>query len=453
MDSNKLRKKVDRKLRKHLHIINKETGVVCSEIPTLNLGICNAGQINGLTEEIIVEHFSEYGPLERIVLIPGKSCAFMRYKDIPSAVKAFDATNTQLKIAQDGKPIYLAYVETVPETSSEKIYDRLPPGLQIIENFITEEEEATLLSLCHFETSGGMKHRQVKHYGYEFRYDINNVDKNKPLPEKIPTECGFLWDRLSFNFRPDQLTINHYKPGQGIPSHVDTHSAFEDPILSLSLNAPVVMEFKKNETICVLLPRRSLAIISGESRYAWSHGIVPRKYDFYYTEDGCSSFKRDTRISFTFRKVLKGECNCSYKLNCDSQNKITIESALATKLENQHVHDVYEDIAGHFSETRHKPWPNVLNFVEKLRVGSVLVDVGCGNGKYFGHNSQIIELGTDRSLKLNELCKERGFEVFNGNCLSLPLKDNTADAVISIAVIHHLRRSPDIRVGQATGEE
>lgn len=28
--------------------------------------------------------------------------------------------------------------------------------------------------------------------------------------------------------------------------------------------------------------------------------------------------------------------------------------------------------------------------------------------------------------------------MFNGNCLSLPLKDNTADAVISIAVIHHL---------------
>lgn len=49
-----------------------------------------------------------------------------------------------------------------------------------------------------------------------------------------------------------------------------------------------------------------------------------------------------------------------------------------------------------------------------------------------------LQIGTDRSFKLNELCKERGFEVFNANCLSLPLKTSSADAVISIAVIHHL---------------
>jgi hypothetical protein len=27
-----------------------------------------------------------------------------------------------------------------------------------------------------------LKHRRVKHFGYEFRYDNNNVDKDKPLP-------------------------------------------------------------------------------------------------------------------------------------------------------------------------------------------------------------------------------------------------------------------------------
>lgn len=27
-----------------------------------------------------------------------------------------------------------------------------------------------------------LRHRRVKHYGYEFRYDNNNVDKDKPLP-------------------------------------------------------------------------------------------------------------------------------------------------------------------------------------------------------------------------------------------------------------------------------
>lgn len=326
----------------------------------------------------------------------------MSYKDTSSAVEAFGAANGKLNIAQDGKPIFLSFVETLPEIRDEKIWGRLPPGLSVIHDFVSEEEEAKLLSLCDFEDSGNMKHRQVKHYGFEFRYDINNVDKDKPLKEGIPKECDFLWGRLPFDFTPEQLTVNRYKPGQGIPSHIDTHSAFEDPILSLSLNSDVVMEFKKDETLCVLLPRRSLAVISGESRYEWTHGIVPRTFDFYHTQDGCCSFKREIRISFTFRKIRKGECDCKYQLHCDSHTKTKIESnLLANNLENQHVHDVYEDIAGHFSETRHKPWPNVLNFVEKLEIGAVLVDVGCGNGKYFGHNPQIIEVKAQLTLISN----------------------------------------------------
>lgn len=27
-----------------------------------------------------------------------------------------------------------------------------------------------------------LKHRRVKHFGYEFRYDNNDVDKDNPLP-------------------------------------------------------------------------------------------------------------------------------------------------------------------------------------------------------------------------------------------------------------------------------
>jgi hypothetical protein len=55
----------------------------------------------------------------------------------------------------------------------------------------------------------------------------------------------------------------------GIPPHVDTHSAFEDPVLSLSLGSSIVMEFRHQDgrAIPVLLPRRSLLIMSEEARY------------------------------------------------------------------------------------------------------------------------------------------------------------------------------------------
>ena len=64
-----------------------------------------------------------------------------------------------------------------------------------------------------------LKHRKVKHYGFEFRYDINNVDKDQPLSEPIPSVCHSLFDMLLvkgyLSEYPDQLTVNQYEPGQG----------------------------------------------------------------------------------------------------------------------------------------------------------------------------------------------------------------------------------------------
>ncbi|CAG9819620.1 unnamed protein product [Phaedon cochleariae] len=441
-------RKIDKKLKKLQHVVLKETGITCNLTPSKSLVIANVGLVNGLTEEIIYEHFSKHGILENIKLLPGKSCCFLSYRSKDSAIQAFKSYNGVLNIAQNEKPIYLLYAEAFPIVQSFKLWNNTPPGLIIMDNFISSEEEQNLIQLCNFESNSAssMKHRQVKHFGFEFRYDNNNIDKDKPLEHGIPKQCDFLCGRLQNtifkDFCPNQLTVNHYSPGQGIPHHIDTHSAFEDPIMSLSLQSPVVMEFKKaNQHMCVLLPQRSLAIMSGECRYDWTHGITPRKYDIISVNNGLTTLERGTRISFTFRKVLEGNCNCSYKANCDSFQEQIAESIIgdrASDLEQEHVHKVYEHIASHFSDTRHKPWPNVLEFVNSFDSGSILVDVGCGNGKYLKHNKNIFDIGCDRSFGLVDVCKENGFEAFIANCLNLPLKDGSADGLISIAVIHHL---------------
>ncbi|CAG2061088.1 unnamed protein product, partial [Timema podura] len=186
-----------------------------------------------------------------------------------------------------------------PVLESSLTYDLRPPGLILLEDFVTEQEEESLLNCVdwsHTEHKLGqsLKLRKVKHFGYEFHYDINNVHKDSPLTQNIPEECSILLPRLKerncnvMSLPPDQLTVNQYQPGQGIPSHVDTHSAFEDPILSLSLGTPVVMEFKyqDGQNVPVYLPQRSLLVMSGESRYLWSHGISPRKTDIVPTPCG-----------------------------------------------------------------------------------------------------------------------------------------------------------------------
>ena len=59
----------------------------------------------------------------------------------------------------------------------------------------------------------------MKHYGYEFKYSINNVDPDDPLPEGIPQVYKKLLDQAletgHVKYYPDQLTVNQYQPGQG----------------------------------------------------------------------------------------------------------------------------------------------------------------------------------------------------------------------------------------------
>lgn len=62
----------------------------------------------------------------------------------------------------------------------------------------------------------------------------------------------------------------------------------------------------------------------------------------------------------------------------------------AAHLEEEYVHRVYDAIASHFSSTRHTPWSRVCHFLSSLPPGSVLADVGCGNGKYLGVNPEVI---------------------------------------------------------------
>lgn len=336
----------------------------------------------------------------------------------------------------------------------------LPPGLLLLNDFINEEEELNLMNCVNWENSSSeigktLKHRQVKHFGYEFLYGTNNVDKNKPLEQKIPKECDILWKRFNtrvptFSYdKPDQMTANKYEPGQGIPSHVDTHSAFLDPIISLSLGSDVVMEFKNIEgTVCfVLLPRRSMIVMSKESRYGYQHGITPRKFDIIPSVGiglkGLTVQKRETRISFTFRWLQDGPCNCIYNQICDTfqeQNKTKSDGVIksAAQLEQENVHNVYNEIGNHFSETRHSPWPKIADFLKELPLGSILADIGCGNGKYLRVNDSIFKIGADRSDVLLKVCKDRGFNIFQSDCLAVPLRNESIDACISIAVIHHL---------------
>ncbi|BFZ15045.1 hypothetical protein BsWGS_18084 [Bradybaena similaris] len=451
-------KKVETKLRKLEKIFSSKDHLEISRQPTQILCVQNGGLGNNVSQAELLTLFSACGDIRDVVMIPQKQYSFVSFTDIASASRAFHEYNGHvLRKGNDPSQdvvLYLLFVEKAPLTPMIPSNER-PPGLRVVEDFITEEDENTLLKLINMDDTenikegGVMKHRRVKHFGFEFRYDINDVDVNNPLPDGIPPECQNILHRAYslglIGHIPDQLTINQYKPGQGIPPHVDTVDAFEDGIVSLSLGSQTVMDFRHPDGrhLLVPLPRRSLLVMTGESRYIWSHGITPRKSDIVPTPNGggLTLQNRDVRTSFTFRKVV---LNRETKRAAKNKNgdvglrSVPQTDAEARKLEHQHVHQVYDNIAEHFSGTRYKPWPRVAQFLLDVPPFSLVADVGCGNGKCLGINKNIFEIGSDYSSNLASICRSRGFETCVADVTNLPLRSGVFDVVLCIAVIHHM---------------
>jgi alkylated DNA repair dioxygenase AlkB/RimJ/RimL family protein N-acetyltransferase/SAM-dependent methyltransferase len=163
-------------------------------------------------------------------------------------------------------------------------------GLNLIDNFITESQEAILLEKINASSWNTELSRRTQHYGFNYPYKGAKI---LTVAEPIPDWIISANPKGSYN----QVIINEYIPGQGISAHIDNPNLFGPVVESLSLGSDIIMNFEKGAyKHDALLHRRSMARLTGDSRYEWKHGIASRKSD--------NGVKRGTRVSITYRTVV-----------------------------------------------------------------------------------------------------------------------------------------------------
>ncbi|KAL0038021.1 hypothetical protein WJX79_009793 [Trebouxia sp. C0005] len=431
--------------------------------PTRHLFVGNCGPGVGVDQETLTQLFGQYGTATVTVpeekQNPHSAFVFVSYGNTEEAIAALSALNNKPCAQAHGRRFVIKHADLKKDQEKSQrpvalsTQDCTVPGLTLIKDIVSREEEQALLNCAEEGQWETLARRRVCHFGYRFEYQSRNVDPQKPI-QQFPAALQTVVERLQhLQDMPqvDQCTVNEYSAGVGLSPHIDTHSAFTGAIASLSLAGPAVMEFRQGgECEAVLLPPRSLLIMAGPARYCWHHYIPHRKAD---PVQGHLLPRAPRRTSFTFRKVRGYPCDCQWPEHCDSQQSQLPPTRMALKsqmpgttspgsqpsnlieqcikdeadaahgkpssgqhtskeadlqrMEQEFVHDVYNAIAPHFSSTRFAIWPKVRQFIDKLAPGSLVADVGCGNGKYFLVRQDIAVLGSDRSSGLAEVAATR----------------------------------------------
>ncbi len=100
--------------------------------------------------------------------------------------------------------------------------------------------------------------------------------------------------------------------------------------------------------------------------------------------------------------------------------------------------------------TRSSIWAETRNLLDKyLPPGEKILDLGCGNGRYFEYlkNKKVNYFGIDVSDNLIKIAKNKypgaNFQV--ADALNLPFPDGFFDKVVGVAVFHHIP-SVELRV-------
>ena len=347
-----------------------------SILPTPAVFVHGAGASCGVSYDDCLSAFSRCGEVQSLTMIGFLPFVLIVFSSVDAAIACRARHHRQRH--RDACGHRLLYVEFARLDASSLLSVSSPsplllpnasssppqclpsiPGLVLVQEFISAEEERRILCFLHSQPFTSHKFRSVQHYGYAFDYERcdvepemraasaagqSDIDVFPPVFHDLVRRFRSIpsWPAIAAHrpaaaresegeepavFVPDQLTVNRYLPGDGIAPHVDVHSSFTDIVLSLSLSAPIVMDIiaeplaaaasssAVTPAVPLLLPPRSLLVLAHYARYGVHHAIQARKTDRI---DG-RLMPRQERLSMTWRRRRdSGHCSCQWPELCDT---------------------------------------------------------------------------------------------------------------------------------------
>ena len=183
------------------------------------------------------------------------------------------------------------------------------PGLYIQENVISKENETNVIEWLDSREWSTVLPRRTQHFGYKYGYKGSNLEPGDPFDGWISNISEWLV-KYKIMDDIDQCIVNEYNRDQKIGKHIDGKKGSRDnifgpKIVSISLGEDTNFIFTNTETkqkVEILSPQRSMLIMTGDSRYKWTHEI-PRRLSVKINEKWIKKKDNYRRISLTFRNT------------------------------------------------------------------------------------------------------------------------------------------------------
>jgi len=164
-----------------------------SKEPTNKLFVFHFGNGDEEDQRVLIDFCKQFGAIDQIPLFPGLNYGFVEFPKVEDAIKLVDTLQDSKFVElefYDKKRVCcfqyskLEYSEMDKFKSMEfpdSTYDHDIPGLILVDEFISPEEEKDLKEWFDTQEWTKLMNRRVQHFGYEFVYGANNVNKNEKI--------------------------------------------------------------------------------------------------------------------------------------------------------------------------------------------------------------------------------------------------------------------------------